>query len=459
MLAAFRGWAILTLLLHLLAYRLPEELFWSVWPFSRWPFWFASVLVVLAGLLIIPQCNRKIQIALVQFWQSIPGKQHPQSWFIAMALLSLPIFWLARIRHLGWGDANILVVGLSHPQQTVIYNWQAPLTVYLHQRLWALVGYPYWGWGVETVYAMVSVLCGGGFVYLLLKLALDLGRDTLERVLIVGFVLTSGAMQLFFGYVENYTLISLLSLIFLWLGIRVMAGTVPLWGAILTLAIANACHPSTMVLWPAGLYLAWRRYRQGGSGSLITLSLLLPLLIVANSVLTLMELGDHGLVAFLGDDRPGGGDHIWFVPLLATRTKWERYTMFSGDHLIEWVNEHFLISTFGLVAILVVAIWLWQTRHQRLPLKATVGHQLWFLGLASAGYLSLTWVWNADYGIRKDWDLFAPSAFVYSLFAALLLGRFMSDRDSLAQTTLIIVVVSALHTSAWVFVNTQPLFL
>lgn len=459
MLAAFRSWAILAIALHLLAYRLPEADFWSVWPFSRLPLWLAGLLAVSAGLLTIPAANRKAQTSLKRLWHTLPGKHYPQRWFVALALLSLLIFWLARIRHLGWGDANILVIGLSHPEQTVIYNWQAPLTVFLHQRLWALVAFPTWGWGVETVYAIISVLCGGIFIYILLTLAFEIGRSTLERSLIVGFVLTTGAMQLFFGYVENYTLIALGSLVFVWLGLRTLNGSAPLWSAALALALTNACHPSTMVLWPAALYLAWRRLRQGDSVRLIALSLLLPPLIIGNGVLTLMELGDHGLASFLGDDRPGGGDHVWFVPLLATRTEWERYTMFSLPHLADWANEHFLISTFGLAAIIIVAGWAWNTKGQRSPMMTSDRRQLQFLGWASAGYLLLTWAWNADYGMRKDWDLFSPSAFVYTLLAALLLIRFMTDEEALAETTLVIVAVSALHTIAWIFANTQPLVL
>jgi hypothetical protein len=455
-LVALRFWALFALGLRLLAYILPTEIFWSVWPYTLLPPWLDWVLAIGAGSLVIPGWGQKAQRSLARLWQMVPGKNYPRFWFICLSLLAMPIFWLARIRHLQWGDAKILVIGLSHPQP-VIYNWQAPLTVYLHQRLWALVAQPLFGWGVDTVYALVSVLCGGCFVYVLLKLAYELGRDTLERLLIAGFVLTSGSMQLFFGYVENYTIIALGILIFLWLGLKALRGEAPFWSAALALSLTNAFHPSTLVLWPALFYLAYRRYRLGEPGSQVLLGLILPPLIVGNSVLTLMELGDHGLNAFLGDDRPGGGDHIWFVPLFEIRSGLERYTMFSLAHFLDWANLHFLISVFGLITILLVAGRAWPNRKRLLDLPLENRHQLWFLGLASFFYVLLSWVWNADYGLRKDWDLFSPSAFVYSLLAALLLIHLLKDKASQARATLLILVVSALHTLTWIWANIHPL--
>jgi hypothetical protein len=77
--------------------------------------------------------------------------------------------------------------------------------------------------------------------------------------------------------------------------------------------------------------------------------------------------------------------------------------------------------------------------------------------------LLLTFVWNPDYGGRKDWDLFAPSAFVYTLLAAYLFVRQLRDWQAspggkriLARIARLLIAVSALHTIAWVYYNTIP---
>ncbi len=141
-LVALRVWAALSCGLYLLGYLLAENTAWSVWPFTFLPTWLGVLLIVCAASTLLPAWNRRVRVVIERIWQRLPLKGYTQPWFVILALLSMPCFWLARIQHLGWGDAQILVIGLSHPDQTVIYNWQAPLTVFLHQRLWALVAEP-----------------------------------------------------------------------------------------------------------------------------------------------------------------------------------------------------------------------------------------------------------------------------------------------------------------------------
>jgi hypothetical protein len=370
--------------------------------------------------------------------------------------MAMALFWGFRLGHLQWGDAAILVNGLSFRAAPVIYNWQAPFTVFLHQRLWHYLADPLFGASVADVYALVSVVAGGGFVLVLLGVAKTLGRTSAERLGVVGLVGTVGSVQLFFGYVENYSLISLGLLIFLGLGLRVVAGQAPLWSASLALAVTNAFHPSTVILWPAVLYLLWLTTQSRPSDLRLKrlLDVVLPPAVVATSVLSLMSLGNHGLRAFLGDDRPGGGDHVWFVPLFEITTDYQHYTMFSLGHLLDWLNLQFLVSGVAVGGLLLLAGWRWRTkrawfrRGERVAFERAV-----FLGVASLGYTLLTWVWNADYGIRKDWDLFSPPAFAYTLLFAFLLPRALPDEDEFSEASVFLIGVAAVHLVGWVYTN------
>jgi hypothetical protein len=456
--AGIRGWSLLVLTLHLAAYSLPPETSWSLWPYTFIPPWLGWALALLAALLIIPPVNQAV-------WQIIdhlggwlkPG--HRQLWFGLLSLLAGLIFWLARLRHLRWGDSYLLSIALSYPDLDlrVIYNWQAPFTVFLHQRLWQYVAHPLLGWPVETVYATVSILCGMAFVFILLNFTARLGRTPLEAGIMAGLVLTTGSMQLFFGYVENYTIISVLGLVTIYLGWRALRGEIdPVW-PVLGLSVPNAFHPSPVFLWPGmgGLrFICWRRGRVSLLGGL--LQTVLPPLLVGGSVLALMESGGHGLHALLGVDRPGGGDGIWFVPIFATTTEWQRYTMFSVAHFLDWANIHLLISPFGLPLIVLALVTAMKFRLTLFDNQADKDFA-WFLGLTAAMYVLLTWVWNADYGGQKDWDLFAPSAFGYTLLAGYLLVRILPDARQLRECGLLVMAVSLLHAAAWIFTNTHPL--
>jgi hypothetical protein len=162
------------------------------------------------------------------------------------------------------------------------------------------------------------------------------------------------------------------------------------------------------------------------------------------------------LSALLGVDRPGGGDGIWFVPLFEATTEWQRYTMFSAGHILDWINEHVLISPFGLFLVVLVLTTI--VRHRLTIFEHQDEKDFgYFLGLTAGMYLLFTWLWNPDYGGRNDWDLFAPSAFVYTLLAGYLLVRTLTDRNVLREGSLFIIAVSLLHTATWIFANTLPL--
>ena len=130
--------------------------------------------------------------------------------------------------------------------------------------------------------------------------------------------------------------------------------------------------------------------------------------------------------------------------------------MFSAAHLIDWTNIHLLISPFGIPLIGAGLIIVRQFGLTLFDRDADRDFAI-YLGLSAALYILFTWLWNADYGGRKDWDLFAPSAFVYTLFAGILLTRILSDRSQLRLAGLFIIAVSLLHTAAWVFANAHPL--
>ncbi len=458
LLSALQWWGLLVLSLHLMAYNLPESTAWSVWPYTFLPKWLGWTLVLLVGALTIPAVNN----FLARRTGILPVicRQARCLSYGFIALLSGGLFWGARLGHLRWGDAYVLSVALSYPdlKERVIYNWQAPLTVLLHQRLWQFVAHPLLNWRVQEVYAAVSIGCGVAFVYILLVFMSQLGRNRLEMLILSGLMLTTGSIELFFGYVENYPIIALILLITMYLAWQAIQGDLQLFWPILGLSIANAFHPSTVFLWPGMLVLAWLCYRRHyqGAGFDALLQTVVPPILVGGGIFAIMETGGHGLAALMGADQPGGGDAVWFVPLFEITTKWQHYTMFSTAHFLDWGNLHLLISPFGLPLIALIAgarYWF------KLKLFDRVADRdyAYFLAVTSMAYILLTFIWNADYGGQKDWDLFAPSAFIYTLLAGYLLVRGLSDKIALQYGSLFILAVSCLHTAGWVFANTRPL--
>jgi hypothetical protein len=460
------------IVLHLVAHQLPEESVWGVWHYTVLSLPVQWLVAIAVASLALGPVNDVVHRLLKCAWDALPGKSHARYWFAVTALAAVVPFWVFRIRHLRWGDADFIVKALAYtgPDRPIwtIYNWQSPLTIFGHAQLWLLL-HPLTGIGVDTLYALTSILAGIGFVYILFLLADQLGRDRLEKAVIFGLVITTGSMQLFFGYVENYTLMSTGLMLALYLGVRCLRGETELTWPSLALAVTNAFHPSTIVLWPAVVYLAWHLARSHKQKAFVWAQLVVPPVLVFAALSIFMASAGHGPGALLTNDRPGGADGIPFVPLFRVTTQWQHYTMFSLAHLLDWANEHFLISPFGLFLLVLafgrLVVWQVTGKGARADQpdgepRAGDGGTTPFLLIAGASYLLLTFVWNPDYGGRKDWDLFAPSAFVYTTLAAYLFVRWFRDSSSLrgsialARNATLLIAAAGLHTATWIYYNT-----
>ena len=428
--------------------------------------------VIIGGLRTL--LDRLHRFAVARFPAASPRRARNIA-FLAIALLSLIPFSLFRIVHTRWGDAYMLVNGISYPDPALrlTATWQAPLDVWLHARLWQ-AGHALFGWtDAWAVYRLLSPLAGAVFIYALLRLADSAGRTRTEKLLIVGLMGTLGTMQLFFGYAENYSLAAAGILVFLWLALETLADRRALWQPALAIAITNGLHPSTIVLDPALLYVAWvwgrgrqvdketsRQDRSARGWWPAIWQVALPMLAVAGIVVVLMEASGHGLATLLTTDRPGGGDARWFVPLTAVSTRWEHYTMLSWPHLRDWLNEQMLTAPVTLGGLIIVGLALLNRRRTAgkagQAAASAIPSELVFLLLCTALYWLFTWVWNPDYGGQRDWDLFSLAAIPSTLLFARLLPGALPDPGQLAQAGLMLIAVSAMHTTAWIYQNTVP---
>jgi hypothetical protein len=484
-LTALRIFCLAVVGLHLAAALFSEANAWGLWPYTYLPRAWQLLLAALAILTILPNTAAAIlRVAQRALHATRISFHHRNALFALLSLLSLLPFTLFRIVHTRWGDAYILVNAIAYPDPALrlTTTWQAPLDVWLHARLWAL-GNGAFGWvDAWPTYWILSPLAGALYVYVLLRLADSVGRNRTEKLLIVGLLGTLGTMQLFFGYAENYSLAAAGVLLYLWLALEALAGRRSLWQPALALAVTIGLHPSTVVLSPALLYVAWvwGRGRQvdretsrlgaipEGPGARVWLSAIWqvawPMALVAGGVVALMELSGNGLAALTSTDRPGGGDGRMFVPLFEVTTRWEHYTMFSWAHLLDWLNMQMLTApvTLGSLAIIGVALLADRLRIHpqadtaKLAEASSDGRALTFLALSTGLYWLFTWVWNPDYGGQRDWDLFSAAAIPSTLLLARLLPQVLTRRDELAQAALMLTTVSAMHTIAWIYQNTLP---
>ncbi len=457
-----------------------EAAWWGLWPVTYLPTW---VMIVSASLIIgwiIVWWGRELLL-----WPKFRVTNHPSTllrasatrntqhtFIIAIILLLLLAFYAFPIAHTRWGDAYLLSKAIAWPDPALrlTHSWQAPLDLFLHSQLW-LGWHERFGWeDAVPVYRLLSPVAG--LFYLLALLGLVRDHTRALGWLTFGLLTSLGVLQLFFGYIENYSFAAAGILLYLWVGLRVITGRSPLWLAATLLALTNAFHPSTVILAPSLLYVGWIHWQkqaqnQNKSRQPAVLStgiaIALPMLIGGISVIGLMEGGGHGLAALLSTDRPGGGDGRPFVPLWAVTTRWEHYTMFSWLHLRDFLNQQLLVAPVVLPALLLVAlsglcakIGFRATKKPATDANPSAVQWVPFLLFAALSYQLFIWVWNPDYGGQRDWDLFSLAAIPAALLLTTTLPHRFADPRYLAGGTIPLLMLQWLQLAAWVYQNTLP---
>lgn len=430
-----------------------EAAWWGLWPIIYLPTWVA----------ILGWCT--IMFYAVVWWLVEGGylawlrgwswPRRPWRYLVA-GLLIIAFYWFP-IQHTRWGDAYILskAMALTDPTLRLTHSWQAPLDVFLHSRVWQWLHIGLAWQDATGAYRLLSPIAG--MIYLGAALTIAHRLKAVPPWLTFGLLTTLGLLQLFFGYIENYSFAAAGILIYLGLGLAVTQGTQPLWGAATALALTNALHPSTLVLAPSLLYLGWVRHRQcNKSVRFVVLSIGLPLFLVGAATIGLMEAGGHGIAAFLTTDRPGGGDARFFVPLWTTTTRWEQYTMFSWPHLRDLLNQQLLVAPVVLPTLLVLASMGFRVPARKRKSSQEHGVIQRFLTIALLSHLLLIWTWNPDYGGQRDWDLFSLALLPGALLLAVRLPRQLSHPRYLQGGAIGLLMLQCFQTAAWIYQNTLP---
>ncbi len=376
---------------------------------------------------------------------------------LALGALASVIFWGLRIRHTLLGDSGPLSHNLplgerSHPRQ--------PLSLALHhqvfewaRRLFEAPGRSPQDVAYDTV-ALDSVVAGALFVPVTIALARELVRRSdgaeAEAGVVGGTVtpaaaallLTQGYMQLFFGYVENYTWFALAFALFLWAGLAYLRGRVPLVVASLVLAAAIGLNLSGIVLLPAlALLAAWGLSRPATRGAAMR-----------DSIATVaIVLGLQAGLAALGGFRAWEGfRYMWDLVMRGEATDHTLSYLVSGAHLRDFVSFQLLMGPFAGFLFVPAIL-------HRVTARPRGDARLAFLAAAALPAFAASWLYgDSIQGLPRDWDLFAPFALLYTAAALHCIASTPMSPALRPRLLALAAVVSLFHTGSWVAINTSP---
>ena len=377
---------------------------------------------------------------------------------LALALPALGLFWWLRIRHTLLGDSGPLSHNLplgesTHPRQ--------PLSLFIHHHLylWTRSWFEAPGRDPQSVasdtVAFGSAVAGALFVPVAFALARHLiarpasdadpessGATNFTTVTLAALLLmTQGYMQLFFGYVENYTWFTLAMAAYLWAGMSFVAGRAPLMLASLALACAVGLNLSGVALLPSlGALAAWGFTRPERRWAVAR-----DLGLTVGVFLALQAL----LASFGGYSTREGLRYMWDLVMRGEATNRSLAYLFSNAHWRDFYNVQLLIGPFAGFLLAPVAV-------LRLVAPGRKDARLLFLFTAALPALAAAWMYgDSIQGIPRDWDLFAPFALVFTAAAIYAVASAPLSIAMLHRLLAIAATVSLFHTGSWIAINTS----
>ena len=292
--------------------------------------------------------------------------------------------------------------------------------------------------GILESYQFLSIFAG--FLYIFL-IGIRFRRD---RVSLAGLalLLLTPAIQLFAGYVENYTLTALLIGTLLHTGVLYLENPESIeakFGKVLPLfffgflAALGATHH--MILGFAGPALVYLVYsRSGGWNRDFVLRAMGG---VAGALLVFGVVWGYFLLIHPNPISPGSS--FAFKPAIYPPGK-----MFGFKHFLDWFNLLFLASPALLFLLFAGPGTLRLEKDQITP-------ALRFTGVAALSFIFHSWIWNPMIGFPADWDLFTMFQIPLNLMVYLGIQKRARPIPHLVQAGMVLFAFSI--TAGWVLRN------
>lgn len=432
------------ILVHLIASFFPHLRLWGINQFHYFPLELRITLSVIGFLVLVPRVNRLVVRLLARAFMPPAEKLrrlNKHALYSFISLLSLVPFWLLRAKTPLLGDGYLRAGELKLGS---LFSITEPLDFYLHLLFFKLVG----GDGYTT-YAVLSCVAGALYIFLILLLSDLWGKDGKEKLFIFSILATVGAIQLFFGYIESYSLMFAALTGYVLFSLRYLKGKSGFLWPSLFLLLAGGFHLSALSVSPSLFYLAFAKLPEPDRSKA-------PSVRFANIVVLVCLTSVIGLGLYLLGTYSSEGAASSFLIYPFGRGE-AFYSFFSLAHLLDFLNHQLLISPVSLILWTAVLSLFWTlTRFRESASK--------FLGWVTACSFAFALLVDPKLGYARDWDLFTFTGLGVSLLGIYLFNSVFSIEQQTAKIgearvmdtsriTLVLVVTSLVLTLPWVAIN------
>jgi len=413
----------------------PGARLWGINHLAYFPLHVGILLTLASLLLLIPKMNYRIQNWLALLVDPIHRRTFGESkklWFVIFSLASFPFFWIFRTRTHFLGDSYQIIGDFQ--SSNFFVKWSELGESLIHIHLYKLLN------SVLTIeprvfYELSSCFLGVIFIYLVFVLADFLGQNKAEKVFLFLLVAFMGSIQLFCGYIENYSLAYLLMFAFILSGLKYLKGDGKTFVPVLLFVLAVFSHVSSSYFLPAVfvLYLLGPRKNGESSFSLGKNRFALLFLVVFTFVIYFYMKEYSWMV----------GNK--FVPLFKGDYYGPGYSLFSPPHLLDIINQQLLVTPVGL--LLLASVWIC-TGSFNLKDRSVL-----FLSVVFLLGMGFNFVMYPGLGMPRDWDMFSSTSVGYTVLAAALFLKLADKGVNFKYTGSILVITAVFCTLPWVLLN------
>ena len=410
---------------------LPIDTMWGFNHLKYLPMPYVLAYIIIFLIIFLPPTNSFLRRLVAKFVASFNRVPKPYK-LIVLFLLSIAVFYLARAQVHSLGDGYQRIYQI---EKGYFYYYSEPLDFFAHAvlfRVLEFIGLP----SGELTYIVFSIGAGTFFILSIYLLGFAEKSQPLSSGLFKCLVVFLGGLQLFFGYVESYSLYYLFTMLYILFAANALMENRGLMKASIMLALASLSHITALFLLPGYICLLYFYSKPAGNKR------------VDNKILSAMIVG-LPVIAIIAQEIwlrvyvPGAIPSLsgGILPFLSA----EEYSVLSVEHIYDILNQFLLIApaSFALILYLIFG-------RQMKGLQAGVKIFGWATIIPAGLMLLLV---DPKLGFARDWDLFsipvaAIAVMVFIFFIYKILGQRLKN-----YTKFLLVSTALVFLSAWISVN------
>lgn len=432
--------SITILLLHVWAAVLPSHYNWGFHFFAFYNYYFSIFILFLSSLILIP----RLQIRVLSFLDASGKKikKYLPKWFpftfAILALIVIAVLFPARLHLLG--DGSLILREISGirlgDELPATFNHQllAGLIIKLIKNIFETGQLK----NPESVFRIIDIFSGILCLIIIFYLLKFIKASPIEKFLVGSFLFFTAGSQFFFGYVENYSLLFVVTTAYLATSWLKLERNLPIFIPLTLFGIMVGLHIGSIILLPTIILLIYHNWKNARSQTIIILLVfLLTSLAISFAYFNKIEVILQRTIS----------ESKWnFLPLYQSNAFFSN-PILSFMHLVDWLNANLLFSPFALPLAAVLLIIGRKKIHWKDPI-------LIFLLTATFFGLVFTYITFFALGMARDWDFMASFFLPLIVLNVYLFTRY-NNVIKAKNSFLVIVVLSFFHWAGWIGLNSD----